>query len=770
MSISTGLDWTGNLADNADKTAASVDKLVQSLRALQSLQGKSGPTSAGLGGVASGIGGIGAAAKEQNKAVLIQAKSAADLAKIEAQRIANLDVIAAKEKSASAGVAGQQAVLKERGTQAQALEGARAASNVAAIQAQSDADRNRAIGRVIEGQAKAANAISVEQAKGAQAAQRAAEKAALAEQQGAQKSAQIREKSAANLIAIEAKKNADIARAESKRRIDADKAARKAETRAKGKPLPITEATTSGLGGAAKAVLEGKGLKGALGAFGGKGAKIAAVAEVALSVGRAAFDAAKQVAGISFEFGKAIVSAQAYKEDVTQAFKTVRGSTSAADATIKIALQNADRLGITRAESVGQFLDLATKGFDDKKIKEIQGRLYDITTIDPTASIEGLTKVIGKIQATGRLNQETLNELSTFGLEQSDVIKEIGKILGKNDKDVLRMLSSAGGIRGLGVDPVLNAIAAQTGGGEAGAKQIEKANRNLSSLIKRVDEIPQNVLFDLDVGPGIDGIKGILKSILDFFAAGSATAERASKVIGGAFNALISGLTGKDITKDSSGITDLLNNILTMVEAATPALEVFGTVARYAFLAIGAIADGAKQIDQLLGGDMLQIAKTAGTMGSAIIDGLVSGISSGAQSVVDAVKSVASSALNAAKTVLGIASPSKETHALGEWYSIGMGDGIGNQADYVSRAARLMAEDALVAGSMSVPQLGTTQSSTSRNGGALSDKRITIVLPPGPLVQIVAGPGTNAAELLERLEPGIRALFIRIMQQVAQEA
>ena len=80
--------------------------------------------------------------------------------------------------AASTGVAGQQSIIKERGNQAQGLEAARAASRVAAIQAQSDADRNRAIGRVIEGQAKAASSISVEQAKGAQAAQRAAEKAA----------------------------------------------------------------------------------------------------------------------------------------------------------------------------------------------------------------------------------------------------------------------------------------------------------------------------------------------------------------------------------------------------------------------------------------------------------------------------------------------------------------------------------------------------------------------------------------------------------------
>jgi hypothetical protein len=750
MSISAGLDWTGNLADNAEKTASSVDELVQSLRSLQSLQGKTGPTSAGLG---AGGGGIGAAAKEQNKAVLIQTKSVADLAKIEAQRAANLDVIAAKQKTSGAASDSKLAGIE-----------AKRSANISAIESKSAAS-------LALMKSKSANAIAVEEAKGAQAAQRAVEKSALVELQGAQKASQLREKSAANLVAIEAKKNADIARAESKRRIDADKAARKAETRAKGKPLPVTEETTSGFGGAAKAILEGKGLKGALGAFGGKGAKIAAVAEVALSVGRAAFDAAKQVAGISFEFGKATVSAQAYKEDVSEAFKTVRRTSTAADATMQTALKNADRLGIARAESVGQFLDLATKGFDDKKIKEIQGRLYDITTIDPSASIEGLTKVIGKVQATGRLNQETLNELSTFGLEQSDVIKEIGKLLKKSDAEVLKALSSTGGIRGLGVDPILNAIAAQTGGGEAGAKQIEKANRNLSSLIKRVTEIPQNVLFDIDVGPGIDGIKGILKSILDFFAAGSSTAKEASRVIGGAFNALISGLTGKDITKDSGGIADTISDILIIVEMATPAIQAFGTAARYTVIAVAGVIGGIGEIIKFFSGDFSSVEASASYFGTAIVDGLKGGILAGASGVVDAVKSVANRALATAKSVLGIASPSKETAQLGEWYSIGMGDGIESRADYVSRAARLMAEDALIASSMSVPQLGAPQSSTSRNSGALAARR---ELPP-ITINVNIGNAGNDSELSkesikDKYRPAFRELAIELLMQIAQEA
>jgi hypothetical protein len=776
MSISTGLDWTGNLAENADKSAASVDRLVRSLRALQSIQG-------GAGSIGGNVAGIGASSREANKVAVVQARGAAD---------------------------------------------------IATIQAQSDADRNRAIGRVIEGQAKTASAIAAEQNKSAQAAMRAAEKAALVEQQGAIKSAQIREKSAADLARIEAKKQADMVR-------DSHRASLRGTgtDRAKGAVQTIAQ------GGSGFDVAE---------AVGGK-------AGAAIAVGTVAVGVAAKLASLATEYTAATIGAQKFKEDIAEAFKTVRGTNEAANRTFETAIKNADALRIKRADSIATFLDLATKGFNDTKIKEIQGRLLDLTTIDPRASVEGLTKVIGKAAAQGRLNVDILSELSTFGLEQSDVIAEIGKLLKVDDKEVLRRLSSQGGIRGLGVDPILNAIARQTGGGAAGAKAAEKADRNLSSLITRLEDIPSNLLFDVQAGPGIESIKGIIRDVLAFFDASSSTGQRTRKVLGDIFNAITEPLFGKR-AGDQEGITGTLNQILSVSERAVPVIrEVSGAVGTMG-RAILALASGdtskldastkrivgivnlitsvqgaifsiftgqvphfgdflqplldiagidvdatkvaefvnglvdllsprhwlSKAYDTATGGPGIEsnpviktlqsvtdgaiawIGQGASSIGSFFVDGLANGITSKASAVVDAVKSVAGSALSTAASVLRLGSPSKETTQYGEWYSEGMGIGIENRADYVSRAARFMAEDALVAGSMSVPRLGAAPMATSRNGGTLSDKRITIVLPPGPLVQIVAGPGTNVSELLEQLEPGIRALFIRIMQQVAQEA
>jgi hypothetical protein len=743
MSISTGLDWVGNLGPNAEKAAGSVDKLAQSLRALQSIQG-SGVAALGSGGI--GGAGVGAAAKEANKAVLIQTKSAADLAKIEATRLAQLDAINAKQSASNAAITGRESIVKQQGANAQGIEAARSASNIASIQAKSDADRNRSIGRIVENQSKAADSAYLLQVKGAEASTRATEKNALIEKQGAIKAAQLREKYAADAHKIQVKGAVDMAR-------DAQKAALKQSS------SKVGVASAAGTkGGDAGDV------------HSGRAARVAAVGSFALDAGRAAFDAAKQVAALSYQFGSAVVGAQAFKEDISEAFKTVRGSTAAADKTFQTAIASADKLGITRAESIGQFLDLATKGFDDAKIREIQGRLLDIATIDPRASQEGLTKVIGKIQATGRLNQETLNELSTFGLEQGDVIKQIGKALGKGDAAVLKQLSTSGGLRdSRNVDFVLAAIAGQTGGGKAGEKAAEKADRNLSSLIKRASEVPQNILFDLEVGPGLDGIKGILRSVLDFFAAGSETAANASRVIGGAFNAIVSGLTGKDISKDSSGITDVLGDIVSLIEMATPALGAMASAARITFTGIAFVVGGLGEIVKFFSGDFSSVETAFNVIGTSIIDGLVNGITAGAVRVVDAVSSVASSALSTAKSVLGIASPSKETAALGEWYSIGMGDGIESKADYVTRAARVTAEDALLAASMPMPRLGMGASQTGVNGVAKTSARS-----PNVTINVnVANAGNDVSlgheELKDKYRPVFRELAIEMFLQIAAE-
>lgn len=82
-------------------------------------------------------------------------------------------------------------------------------------------------------------------------------------------------------------------------------------------------------------------------------------------------------------------------------------------------------------------------------------------------------------------------------------------------------------------------------------------------------------------------------------------------------------------------------------------------------------------------------------IGSDIIDGIKNGITAGLEAIKKAAEEAAKKALDAAKEALGIASPSKEFFALGEFSSIGLAQGILAKAKTVADAMRGVSSDVL---------------------------------------------------------------------------
>jgi tape measure domain-containing protein len=82
-------------------------------------------------------------------------------------------------------------------------------------------------------------------------------------------------------------------------------------------------------------------------------------------------------------------------------------------------------------------------------------------------------------------------------------------------------------------------------------------------------------------------------------------------------------------------------------------------------------------------------------LASAIVEGMVSGLTSGVSWVTNAAMNVARSALNAAKDILGINSPSKEFQEVGEFSGQGMALGLENSAKAVEDASAEVGKTAL---------------------------------------------------------------------------
>lgn len=93
-------------------------------------------------------------------------------------------------------------------------------------------------------------------------------------------------------------------------------------------------------------------------------------------------------------------------------------------------------------------------------------------------------------------------------------------------------------------------------------------------------------------------------------------------------------------------------------------------------------------------------------LATAIIQGMTSGLTGGVGAIATAAKNVAKSALNAAKSFLGIASPSKEFAKLGAWSSEGFAIGITKTADMADAAATNLGETALDALKKSMVNVG----------------------------------------------------------------
>lgn len=437
---------------------------------------------------------------------------------------------------------------------------------------------------------------------------------------------------------------------------------------------------------------------------------------------KSALDMALQVGKVIYSAGAAVVQAQAFKEDVTRGFAIIARSKAEGDRVLAMSSATADFLGRGRAETAGQFLDLLTKGFKPEKVDEITRRLADLSVVDPRANLEGLSRAIGQIAGKGRLQGQELLQLAEAGLETGDVYKALAKNLGKSVPEIIKLQEAGKLSADIATQGILDAIAGQTGGKAAGEAARAKAREDLSGLIRQISAIPENLLFDIKVGPGMDKLKEGMRQVIDFFDVTSDTGKDVRAVLGDTINAFAEGLFGVDTSK---GITETLKGLLETLRASKGDIKGFaaGIASIGSTLAgitgfFGKISQMRMEFERLSGinisgplgifkGLLLGIPSIiAQTISSAIqsitgfslwdagvnlVNSLAGGIKSTAQSVIDAVTSTVGGAISWAKKLLGIASPSKVFMQIGDFSGKGLAMGLSANDNAVKSAAGGMA-------------------------------------------------------------------------------
>lgn len=367
---------------------------------------------------------------------------------------------------------------------------------------------------------------------------------------------------------------------------------------------------------------------------------------------------------------------------------------------------------------------------------------------------EGVTKSLDEVNAELRKSQGEATALggifdglgaAATGINQG---LEIASKVGKGVKAVAKLVIAFGeavagahalhmASRGM-TDHLAQGFSDVSGIGEEVFGRIaEKAGPTLNAIGKQVSGLVSEFMASDTAAGAIDALAGAIEyipPIIDAVAAGARTfiafAQPGIDALGSAFGRLTSvlgeGNTGMDAAQ---AIGAVLGAVFTTVAQA------IGFVVNVVAVAIGtfsAMVSAGQGVAAMIGAIPSAISDFAGGFASAggdLVQGLIDGIMGGAAGVISAVTDLAGSAVSAAKSALGIASPSKVFKAIAGDTTDGMTGGLEDGKDAVSAAMTAMVDpSAAVAAANDNARVAPPLSAVSAQGGAPAGGGDTITI------------------------------------------
>ena len=313
------------------------------------------------------------------------------------------------------------------------------------------------------------------------------------------------------------------------------------------------------------------------------------------------------------------------------------------------------------------------------------------------------------------------------------------------------------------------------------AAQSKKWTDNIAGLFSKINVTPLAVgvqkvigLFDAATGTGstmqffltsifnqlASGIGAVAPYVVAFFQGmiiGALKIYIAMKpvigVVSALFGAIFPGATASDIfAKIGEAVAFMA---IPFVVMATIAATLTGLMLR----AASAIMSAFQAVADVVGSVVGFVSGAASAIGAAIGDGIEGGISNAIGRVVAAARNLAGAAMQAIKSMLGIASPSRVMAQFGGHTAAGFAQGMDAGASDVASSAASLASAPLDAAS---PVAGSAPASASRgaSGGSMNVGGVTIT------INGVA----NAQELMERLPAALADAFESIALQMGTAA
>lgn len=520
-----------------------------------------------------------------------------------------------------------------------------------------------------------------------------------------------------------------------------------------------------------------------------------AFAEEAAATAAAATAAATAVLALAAAFGAAVfagaklaLEASEAKGDTLDMLQAFLGSQEAAESTYD-AIQDITRdvaISQGRAQELAQTLTAAGINNKDMLLDAIQA----IGQVDSVIKGAGdkVQAIIERAQTAGKF-QLNAKQLVGTGVQMQDLFQSIAAATGKGVKQVEAELKAGKISAEVGVAALTKTIDKKFGA-LAGKQLLDFGNQ-----VQRFKDNIGRLFEDVDTGPFLEALKTVADLFDTSTTAGNALKESVTAIFDGLFSAAAAalpyvktlfkgliiiglqfyiglkpllkalGLIGTTAKGSGDGtktlaaamtkvgeVVGFVTGIFAKFLAHKPVLVALGIAAGLVVLpfilmqaaitaVIGAFV-GLLAIGASIGSWLLNLGAEAWNAGTALVDGLIKGISDAAGKLVATVQNLGKQAVTAFKDVFQIHSPSRVMAGLGTNLSLGLAQGIAAGAPAVNDNMTAVLEP------IAPPRVaGSSQGTTSTV--TVSGNTFTFVLPNV----------TNAEEFRSEVTPILADLF-----------
>lgn len=495
-----------------------------------------------------------------------------------------------------------------------------------------------------------------------------------------------------------------------------------------------------------------------------------------------------------------------FKEQTLFAYKYILGSKSQADIMFREADALARIMGSSTTKTAESMRELMGGGFSQKQSVDITAAISDVAALSPTANVGAISAQLAQMKGAGRVLAEDLKPLLNAGLNDDIFYQVLREMTGKTDqKDLKKMLEQGKVSADQGIQAILETVNRMGGSKGLGSVAAARANETMGGQIDAAKGMFERLFMSISAGPASGAMGGLVKQVTAFLDPEGSSGKRLLAV----FNSIASGATSVLASLQGGTLGSILNGLLAAFEKLQPIAsgffggfsEGFGEAFRTVKIMFSAFSSGAGPSLDLVGiakalgsafgffavglgsviallsavvggiglavfgigaaivdivGAVAEFASEFGAAGLAIavdfVKGLVDGITGGMVSVVGAVTSLGSSAIDGIKGVFQIQSPSRVMAEVGGYVADGFTQGVDGGAPAATAAVSNMVAPAALGSLGAAGGMGGTVSM-------------------GDIVINLTGVDTsNAAHVAEEVAARVEEQLRVILQRLAGEA